>query len=361
MRGRGSGVSPAMKPTAFIALFLASPSLAGAQDDALFTQALELADIVVEHGCPHRLVGSDAHPFREADSACDTYVALALASLSVDRPERRQRALAALERLFTHVLSARARGPFRSAGIVHVGDRRLPRSVLYRGYALLVATSIERVGGASPPIADALADSLAADLEASPAGWLPSFGRAIWPCDHAPAAAALALHARGRSGPAAERWARASRALVERLSRLLATQFHTRVDASGSPIQPLPRGTVLAFTAGFLLHADRALAAPFARTLTQDFCDRLDGSAACREWPRGIDRPADAVSGPILGGYATGASALAIGATRSLDDASFHRDLSATADRMMTGALADPRRRPLENAILLWARTAQPL
>ncbi len=323
-------------------------------EDVLFSRALALSDVVVDHGCSPRLLGSAAHPFHEAPAACDVFLSLALASMAVDHEERREPARAAIAHLLDHALSPRVRAPFRSTGTVRVGDRDLPRSVLYRGYLLLVTVALERVGGTAA-IADPLARALAHDLDGAAAGWLPSFGHTIWPCDHAPAAAGLLL----QRDP---RWRASGDALARRLSSSLDSRFPTRVDAQGRAVEPLPRGTVLAFTAGFLQHADRALAARFASVLTSDFCDTFGGLAACREWPRGVDRGPDAVSGPIQRGYGIGASALAMGATRALDDESMHRHLVTAAHTMGIERYLDrPSRFGLENAIYLWARAARPL
>ena len=75
------------------------------------------------------------------------------------------------------------------------GGRRVPRSVLWRGYVLAIAAALERVGGAHP-FTDPLADSLAEDLSGT--SWLPSFVRSIWPCEHALELAELALAAGAR-------------------------------------------------------------------------------------------------------------------------------------------------------------------
>lgn len=340
---------------ALLAGLLALGAQAHAQDDeALFASALSLVDVVTTQGCGPNLVGSRAHPFREAPAACDVFLSLALASMAVDHPEREAAAREAVLRLYQHVRAPAQQAIFRSSGSVTLGGERLPRSVLYRGYALLAGAALERLGGRAEGL-EVLAGSLARDLDAST--WLPSFGRSIWPCDHAPAAAGLILAAGLRHEDA---WGRAGRALVERLRSQSQPQFPTRIDARGRAVEPLPRGTVLAFTAGFLQHADLESARVFASALGEGFCDRLGELAACREWPRGVDRGADAVSGPIVRGYGTGATALGAGAARALADPSLHRGLLATAESFGIERIRSDRARfGLENAIDLWSRSAR--
>ncbi len=208
---------------------------------------------------------------------------------------------------------------------------------------------------------DALAHELADDLDRSETGWLPTFGDQRWPCDHAPAASALLLHGRLRKDP---RTLAAGEKLVARLEAALSQPggFPTRVLPSGAIAEATPRGTAMAWTAGFLLAGGPpGLARRFAERTVDTFCDRRLGGFACREYPRGVDRPADAASGPILLGYGVASSALALAATRALETADAHRALLATvrlADARRV--IGDTQRRRLENAIYAWGVTARP-
>jgi hypothetical protein len=123
---------------------------------------------------------------------------------------------------------------------------------------------------------------------------------------------------------------------------------------------------VLAWTASFLALARGAIPSSkaFADDLVRDFCSDapfsqlgIDGVGACREWPRGVERKADAVGGPIIHGWGTGASALAIAATGANGLADWRAKLLALSDAasfMMHGE------RPLERAILAWGARARP-
>ena len=289
--------------------------------DAAPAVVLELAA-----ACPPTVRG---RPFRGARMLCLAAVAMALASHAVEHPT--VAVGAQLEVLVEHALAADARAPFAA----------LPASVLYRGLLGLVLAALHRV--ATPAMRwtvmfDELASALAHDLER---GWLPSYRDGTWPCDHAPAAAFLRLHGTLRANATS---ARAADVLLDRLRALLPA-FPTKIG------DKTVRTTPLAFAASYLLAADPALARMFAERVIAR-CDRAP-IAACREWADRGHR-ADAASGPLVGDYAVGATALAIIATRALPDPGWNGALLATA------ALApSPPAGSLEAALLAWGATAR--
>ena len=318
---------------------------------------------VTGKGCAGRLLGKKEHPFSEAQAVCDALLSFTLvqASLEARAPEEvRER----LDALLADALG-RGRAPFQSTGSSHVAGLTLPRSVLYRGLLLLMLAGKERAGLASEKDR-ALFDALAAQTVAAftPRPLLPSFGERIWPCDNALAASGLILHGRLRGQEA-------SRVMGERIATHLVelarlpSGFPTRVDAQERLVEKTPRGTALAWTTAFLAMSGHPAANELGEVLLRDFCERvtlLAKAAACREWPRGVDRPADAASGPIIGGYGQGATALAIAATRASEEwSSWHADLRTTA--LLGGIreqLSRPERYPLETSLYLWATTLKP-
>jgi hypothetical protein len=318
---------------------------------------------VVGPGCSGRLLGLKEHPFSEAQLSCDAFLTFTLVQASLDGkapPDVRER----LKALLTDALG-RARAPFRNTGSTPVAGHSLPRSVLYRGFLLLMLAGVERAGLASEEH-QTLFDALAAQtVEAfSKQPLLPSFGSTIWPCDNALAASGLLLHGRLRGSEA-------SRGAGERLAAHLVKLsespggFPTQVDAKGRILQKTPRGTVLAWTAAFLSMSGHPGARTFADVLLKDFCEHVPlfpGAAACREWPRGVERGADASSGPIIGGYGQGATALAIAATRASEElAGWHTDLRTTA--MLGGIqkhVSQPGKYPLETTLYVWATGLRP-
>ena len=311
------------------------------------------SDAFVRDGCADTVQGK---PFRGARILCLAMASMALASVALDDPRRAEDIVRRLDALVMHALGTAARAPFVGTGTVRVATgvdtRELPGSVLYRGLLGLVAIAHHRFAGSASRwtvLVDALAASLARDLEP---GFVRSYRDGIWPCDHAPAAAFLRLHARLRDDETSRR---AADVVIARLRGLLDASggFPTRVDAGGRIVDVVERGTTLAFTASFLLAAEPELARAFAERLVAR-CDRAP-FAACREWTDGSEHAPDAASGPIVGGYSVGATALAVVATRALQSLDWSRAL------LQTASLAGPRSgaATLEAALLAWGATAR--
>lgn len=320
---------------------------------------------VLGGGCAPRLLGDSSRRFVESQLLCDAHLSFILVQLALDGtplPDSPRRLKALLKDALT-----RARGPFLKGNTTRVQGHTLPDSILYRGYVLLMLAGMERAGMADAETT-ALFDALATSIEGalSQQLLLPSFTRSIWPCDSAPAAAGLLLHGRLRGNAS-------SLAMGERLTARLAqlaalpTGFPTRVNAKGHPVEPTPRASTLAWTGAFLAMGAHPTASTFTTTLVKDYCDRPGGEllpfAACREWPRGMNKPEDSASGPLMqGGYSVGASALAIAATHlSSEHPTWHRDLVNSAREMgIQPMLEKPHQHPLEAALYWWGTTARP-
>ncbi len=320
---------------------------------------------ILGKGCEPRLLGDAGRSFIEAQLLCDAHLSFILVQASLDGhalPGSQRR----LKALLADVLG-RARRPFLRGGTTRVAGHTLPTSVLYQGYVLLMLAGAQRAGLADAE-STALFDALAAQLVDALARQqlLPSFGKSIWPCDSAPAAAGLLLHGRLRGNT---RSRDAGEQLVARLVELAAlpTGFPAKVDAKGRPVEPTPRATTLAWTGAFLAMASHPAAGTFTRTLIVDYCGRPAGDllpfAACREWPRGVKGPEDSASGPLVhGGYSLGASALAIAATRlSGEHDPWHVHLLNAAREMgIRTTLEQPRKQPLEASLYWWGTTVRP-
>jgi len=327
--------------------------------------SLSLASHVTGQGCAPKLVSKAEHAFLEAQIACDAYLGLRLVDEVREGRDKEPR-VRALVQLLDDAL-VRGQLPFRSMPTRTIDGVAISSSVLSRGYLMLLLSGLARIDALPPErvaLYDGIASSLVDDLAAGT--WLESFRHGRWPCDSALAASGLKLHGALRTNPAS---AQAGDALIARLLDALHAPggFVTRVNTAGKPIERTPRGVTLAWTAGFLSLSDHAAGRAFADVLVRDFCDDpaiLPGIAACREWPRGVQRKADAVSGPIVLGYGMGASSLAIAAARASGLADWADKLTALAHTApKTGrfvdVVADPARYPLENAILLWGETAK--
>ncbi|HEY3359107.1 MAG TPA: hypothetical protein VGQ83_38010, partial [Polyangia bacterium] len=227
-------------------------------------QLADLAREVSRQGCAGAEGTGGGEPFRWAALGCQAFTAGALVAAAVAPgapPAERARAGELVEQLARLALGPAAQAPFTGTGTVTAGRRDVPASVLYRGLALYVLAGLERLEGPNPLSGelDALAAGLAADLERSRSGLLPTYGTTdLYPSDHAPAAAALLLHGRLRGSAASTR---AGAALTARLLWLLHRRggFPTRVTPPGATAVGV-RGTPLAFTASFLLAAEPAAA-----------------------------------------------------------------------------------------------------
>nr|WP_255207940.1 MULTISPECIES: hypothetical protein [unclassified Myxococcus] len=340
-----------------------STSKGNGQRSASALDALEQR--ILGKGCAPKLLGDAKRRFIESQLLCDGHLSFILVQAALDGhplPDTRRR----LHALLGDALG-RARAPFMRGGADFVLGHALPRSILYRGYVLLMLAGIERAGmqdAASTALFDALANQVVAALEHQLL--LPSFSTSIWPCDSAPAAAALLLHARLRGHAPSEA---AAERLIARLVELsaLPSGFPTRVDAKGRAVERTQRATTLAWTGAFLAMAAHPAAESFTTTLVRDYCARPAGAllplAACREWPRGVKRQEDSASGPLaLGGYSVGASALAIAATRlSGTHVAWHAHLVNAAREMgINDILSRPGKRPLEAALYGWGTTIRP-
>jgi hypothetical protein len=348
---RGGDSVPVRRDAATVAPTVDAAAVDSGSSDraAVLDAVLATGRVIAAHGCPPHVMRTS---FDDAPILCLGATASALISVALEAPPRAPAVIEQLHRIVDLALAAEARAAFRSSGSIRVLDRDLPRSVLYRGLLALILAGLERLSpdNSRSRLFDALAASLAADLDR---GWVATYGRdQIWPCDHAPAASALRMHARLRGNAAS---ALAADHLVERLRSLVAA-FPTRVDRAGKIVDPTERGTALAFTAGFLLPGEPDTAAVFATRFVSR-CDRAVVSA-CREWPRGSDHAPDAASGPIIAGYSVGATALGLAATRALAP-EWNAALLHTAEAMGAGTL-DPRRQALETAFYRWGQTARP-
>jgi len=324
-----------------------------------------LAQLTLSTGCRSTLLASSNYRLAEAQLVCDALLSFAvvnrrLAAGGVATPD---------ERSLLHALLANALGtvnarPYRGEPTHLVEGKNVPDSVVYRGLIELMLAGLYKLG-AEDPKTTRLFDGLAADLVADYQhhDYLPSYRDASWPCDNAIAAAALALHGRLRHNDASRVTAHA---LAARLNALRQSRhgFVTQLNSKGRRVAGTPRGSAIAWATAFLKQGDFDEAAPFATSLLRDFCDEAlvlnQPLAACREWPRGVDRGPDATSGPIVSGYGVAASALAIAATHGSAHEAFAQMLIDTATLAgLAGMTAEPEHYLLENVIFAWARSVR--
>lgn len=120
----------------------------------------------------------------------------------------------------------------------------------------------------------------------------------------------------------------------------------------------LPRGCAQSFISRYLAEVDAARSAEWWVAYREGFLTRVAGLPGFREWPRGVERKADADSGPILLGVGAAASAFGISAARAQGDVALAVQLESAADLVLsTGVGGAPAATVLAQAIRFQART----
>lgn len=232
-------------------------------------------------------------------------------------------------------------------------------SVAYRGHLALMLVARERLGPLREEhaaVKKTLLHGLAAEILADPNHLIPSYGQRTWPADNEVLAAAFELET---SPDPAVRDALA--ALQGSLAKLEERGLPaSEVEPDSLKGKDVPRGCALSWTVAMrgLYSPERArsLYEPYRKA----FFTRVGPVVGFREWPRGVDRPADADSGPIVLGFGTAASGLALGASRLAGHWSDHRELRFSSGLAGAGWLENARGKQwLERAMLAWAKTAR--
>ncbi|MGN9841038.1 hypothetical protein ACTMTI_23225 [Nonomuraea sp. H19] len=251
-------------------------------------------------------------------------------------------------------------------------DLTPPYGVFYQGWSNWLrggAISLQETGQRDAAeqrrfAADSAALGRAFDASASP--YLEAYPGQAWPVDSTVAMASLRLHDTllpPRFTATTERWLREARRRLDPRTGLLPH----RVDpATGEPAE-VARGTSQSIIQRFLVDLDPA----FAREQYARFRDRyvvspLGLGPAVREYPDGVDGPADVDSGPLPLGVSLSASAVTLGA------AQVHGDTPLAAALANYGELAGlpidtPATKryafglvPVGDAFLAWSKTARP-
>jgi len=93
-----------------------------------------------------------------------------------------------------------------------------------------------------------------------------------------------------------------------------------------------PRGSGTMLASFFLGYADPALSKELFEAGKTELVGKTVGWTALREYPRGVDRPGDIDSGPLIAGYSISATGFAVGAARMHGDEELYARLVATAE-----------------------------
>lgn len=232
-------------------------------------------------------------------------------------------------------------GVTMSTSVAHLGHVAL----MLTGKALWAPLTVRQQN-----LLDGILRILSARVEAAPMRLLPTYGRRVWPADNEVAWAALAL----RGHPAAT-W-------MERPLRTLEDQGlpPSELKVGSLRSRDVPRGCALSWTVGLRALHDPQSAHVLYRRYRDAYFTGVAPVVGFREWPRGVDRPADSDSGPIILGIGVAASGLGLGAARAVGDVPDVERLQRSA-RLAGLGLVERRRSGgwLMRAMAAWANNAR--
>jgi hypothetical protein len=231
-------------------------------------------------------------------------------------------ARACVERSFSRALATKPKG-------LNLDDGR---SGLWLTHLALILGSSHATG---PCLDEALHRRIVEGLVKSslqdPTGITSSFAnkRERWPADQAATLAAIGRFDAGHGtqlvdGPLARYRAHLTKAVDDKTGLPWS-------EARGVGTGKLPRGCALTFSVRYLAEVDGALAKSWWTALLDNYLVDYALLVGFREWPPGVDRPADADSGPIVRGVGAAATAFGIAAARAMDDEVLATRLEATA------------------------------
>jgi hypothetical protein len=239
------------------------------------------------------------------------------------------------------------RGPEAGAGAADQG--------LWRSHLDLLLGARDQLGPCADPARHRrLAEALAARSLREPTHHVPSYPgvRARWPADQTATLAGLGRYDRAHGAHLAEAPLRAWRdwVLAHAMDAKLGLPWS---EATGhAPGARAPRGCALAWQTRYLAELDPALARRWWSAFREHYLvDRLV-LVGFREWPPGVERAADADSGPIVNGVGAAATAFAIPAARLMGDGALAGRLEATAATVAAAAAASPKLRSASHTVL---------
>ncbi|HBF83116.1 MAG TPA: hypothetical protein DD420_25315 [Streptomyces sp.] len=261
--------------------------------------------------------------------------------------------------------SEEGRAPFSAALVPSYG-------VFHRGWTnwLRGAVLALQPAGARDPGEvrrfDADSAALGAAFDASSTPFLESYPGQAWPVDSTVAVASLRLHDALRPPRFAGTTRRWLDGVRERLDPRTGLLPHRVDPATGEPSE-VARGTSQSMIQRFLVDIDPEFARrQYLRFRELYVVSPLGFGPAVREYPRGVDGPADVDSGPLPLGVSLSATVVTLGAAQVEGDAPLagalanHSELAGLpvgtpwTKRYAFGLL------PIGDAFLAWSKTARP-
>mgnify|MGYP001444752910 CR=1 FL=1 len=209
---------------------------------------------------------------------------------------------------------------------------------------------------------------LARAFDAAGTPFLESYPGQAWPVDSAVAIASLRLHdtlltGTEGHGNTVARWLDEVRKRLDPRTGLIP---HA-VDAETGEPQGVARGSSQSLILRFLVDIDPAFAAAqYARFRELYLATPLGLGPAVREYPHGMDGPADVDSGPLPLGVSLSATAVALGTAQVHGDATLAGAL-ANYGELAGLPIGTPSTKryafgllPIGDAFLAWSKTARP-
>ncbi|MFD3482022.1 hypothetical protein [Streptomyces sp. NPDC058665] len=208
--------------------------------------------------------------------------------------------------------------------------------------------------------------SLGAAFDGAESPYLTAYPGQAWPVDSTVAVASLRLHDTllpARFAGTVERWLDGVRQRLDPRTGLLP---HRVSPGTGAPVE-VARGSSQSIIQRFLVEIDPA----FAREQYTLFRDRyvvtpLGLGPTTREYPEGMDGPADVDSGPLPLGVSLSATVVTLGAAQVAGDASLAEGIANYGELLGMPVSTPWTKRyafgllPIGDAFVAWSKTARP-
>ncbi|MFC8824293.1 hypothetical protein ACFT9I_02925 [Streptomyces sp. NPDC057137] len=234
-----------------------------------------------------------------------------------------------------------------------------------RGGTLMLQSAGERDAAQTRRFADDSA-ALGAAFDDSESPYLTAYPGQAWPVDSTVAVASLRLHDSllpARFTGTVERWLDGVRQRLDPRTRLLP---HRVTPDTGDPVE-VARGTSQSIIQRFLVEIEPV----FAREQYMIFRDRyvvtpLGLGPTTREYPEGMDGPADVDSGPLPLGVSLSATVVTLGAAQVQGDASLAEGIANYGELLGVPVSTPWTKRyafgliPIGDAFVAWSKTARP-
>lgn len=264
-----------------------------------------------------------------------------VALVSLDHPERREEALARMERCLDMLLAkhvhafdtAAWNGEDALAPDSLAGDHAHAAYLGYTGIALGLHRML-RPTSRFAETDDRIVAALARRIDASPIGFIETYPGEVYPVDNTAAYAAIALHARAMRRPVPDAVKRGLDAIRVQGTDPESGLLYQAVSLADGKPRDAARASGTALAAYFLAYADDAASAALFRALGKEQFRTVLGFGAVLEYAPSTASEkgrGDIDSGPIVAGFGVSATGFALGASRVHGDKEMFRSLYATA------------------------------